>query len=374
MATIDASPLDVLVIGAGQAGLALGQQLKQTVLRVLIVDRHARVGDSWRERFDSLTLFTPRRYSALPGLEVPGDPEGYAGKDEIASYLETYARHFQLPLALGLAIQRLERHDGTFVAQTTSGERVIARAVVLATGAFQCPAIPALSQQLSTDVVQLSPDRYRNPMTTPGETVLVVGDGATGRQIARELATSHRVLLSTGHPRRFTPDRVLGKSIFWWMDHLGLLRVSRESRVGRYLMRTDPFPGTDLKLQRLQRSGVTVVGRVASARGRLVTFADGDEADIDAVVWATGYRDESDWVAIPEVKDARGAFVHQSGVSPVPGLYFIGRSWQSSRGSALLTGVGLDAATLSQQLVQALAVGRQPVVPEVPAAAPLAVS
>lgn len=357
MTTMNAvsTPLDVLVIGAGQAGLALGYHLRQSGLRFLLVERHGRVGESWRRRFDSLTLFTPRAYSALPGLPVPGDPEGYATKDEIADYLEHYAEHFALPVALDTGIERLEQRNGTFVAVTPAGQVIAARAVVLATGAFQQPAIPPLADQLATDVVQLTPDTYRNPQQLPAGTVLVVGDGATGRQIARELAGSHRVLLSTGRPRRVSPHRLLGKSLFWWMDKLGILRLSRETAVGRYLRRTDPFPGKDLALGRLRERGVTVVGRLAGGAGRRVMFADREVVAIDAVIWATGYRDETDWVAIPEAKDARGAFVERRGLSPVPNLAFVGRSWQWSRGSALLAGVGADAADIARGLVRSLA-------------------
>jgi putative flavoprotein involved in K+ transport len=342
--------LDVLVIGAGQAGLALGHELSQTELRFLLVDRHDRIGDSWRERFDSLTLFTPRAYSALPGLPVPGDPEGYPTKDEIADYLESYAHHFALPVASSTEITRLDRRDGFFRATTTAGTELTARAVVLATGAFQQPVVPALGRHLAAEVVQLTPETYRNPRQTPSGTVLVVGDGATGRQIARELSTTHRVLLATGRPRRVSPERILGKSVFWWMDKLGILRTSRECAVGRFLMRKDPFPGKDLDLGKLRRQGITVVERLTGAAGRQVSFAGGETVEIDAVVWATGYQDRTEWVAIPEAKDARGAFVEQRGVSPVPGLAFVGRSWQWTRGSALLTGVGADASYVTRHL------------------------
>ena len=214
--TMTQMPLDVLVIGAGQAGLALGSTLRnETGLRFLLVDRHERIGESWRRRFDSLTLFTPRAYSALPGLPVPGDPEGYPTKDEIADYLDAYAAHFHLPVSLGTEIERLERQGEIFQATTTDGRVLTARAVVLASGAFQEPAVPAIARQLADDVTQLTPESYRNPAQTPAGTVLVVSDGATGRQIARELSAMHRVLLSTSRPRRVSSRRVLGRSIFW---------------------------------------------------------------------------------------------------------------------------------------------------------------
>ena len=345
---------DVLVIGAGQAALALGFHLKKTPFRFQLVDRHARVGDSWRKRYDSLTLFTPRAYSALPGLAVPGDPDGYPTKDEMADYLETYANHFDLPVVLGAGIRRLERVDGGFRAVTEADEPIDCRTVVLATGAFQRPAIPSLSRGLSVEVTQLVPEDYKAPAQLPPGRVLVVGDGATGRQIALELAANHEVLLAAGRPRRVSPDRILGKSIFWWMDKLGILSASRESAIGRYLMKADPFPGKALELKQLRRQGVDVVGRVVQAEGKKVSFTDGKSVDVDAVLWATGYKDDTDWVEIPEAKDAHGNFLHQRGVSPVPNLYFVGRSWQWTRGSALFAGVGEDAAYLTEHIAQDL--------------------
>jgi putative flavoprotein involved in K+ transport len=347
-------PLDVLVIGAGQAGLALGQHLRQHDLRFLLVDRHARLGDSWRQRFDSLTLFTPRAYSALPGLPLTGDPDGYPTKDELADYLETYAARFDLPVALETGIAALERRDGGFHATTDRGDTLTARAVVIATGAFQEPVVPAIAAALSPSVTQLTAERYRNPVDVPAGTILVVGDGATGRQIALELSESREVLLAAGRPRRVSRDRILGRSVFWWMDKLGVIRMSPESRLGRKLKATDPFPGRHLELGRLRERGVTVTGRLAGATGNRVTFAAGEPAAVDAVIWATGYRDRTEWVAIPGAVDADGAFVEKQGVSPVPGLFFIGRSWQTSRGSALVTGVGRDAAGIADRIAEAL--------------------
>jgi putative flavoprotein involved in K+ transport len=344
--------LDVLVIGGGQAGLAMGYHLKRAGLRFQIVERNPHVGDSWRKRYDSLVLFTPRAYSALPGLPLQGDSDGYPGKDEIADYLERYAGHFDLPVLTDTGIRSLIRLNGGFRARTDAGEIVDAGAVVLATGAFQRPAIPVISHQMSPDVLQLTPESYKRPGQIPSGRVLVVGDGATGRQIAVELAATREVLLSTGRPRRVSPERLLGKSIFWWMDRLGILRASRESRVGRYLMEADPFPGKDLTLGRLRRRGVGVVGRLSDVDGKRVGFAGGETAEVDAVIWATGYKDDSRWVAIPEVKDCNGGFAHRRGLSPVPGLYFVGRSWQWTRGSALLHGVGDDAAYVVRRIAE----------------------
>jgi len=276
---------------------------------------------------------------------LEGYPEGYPGKDEIADYLERYGGHFGLPVLLETGVRSLTRLEAGFRARTDAGEIIDTRAVVLATGAFQRPAVPAISRQLSPDVMQLTSDNYKRPGQIPPGRVLVVGDGATGRQMAAELAGTREVLLATGRPRRVSTERVLGRSVFWWMDRFGILRATRDSRVGGYLMRVDPFPGKHLTLGSLERRGVRLVGRLFRVDGKTVTFG-GDETATVEVVWTTGYKDDTKWVAVPEVKAADGTFVHQRGVSSVPGLYFIGKSWQWTRGSALLHGVGDDAAYL----------------------------
>lgn len=346
--------LDVLVIGAGQAGLAVGYHLRETALRHQLLDGNTRVGDSWRRRYDSLVLFSPRAYSALPGLSVPGDPVGCPTKDEIADYLERYARHFALPVVPSVAVTRLERRGTGFRAMTADGATVDARAVVLATGAFQQPAVPALASGFGPEVAQLTAESYHNPEQLPSGGVLVVGDGATGRQIARELAPTRRVYLATGRPRRAQPERLLRKHLFWWMEQLGLFSVSSESRLGQAMMRADPFPGRDLQLNRLRRDGVQIAPRLVHAEGRHADFTDGSSVEIDVVIWATGYREYTDWVTIPEVKDERGGLVHRRGISLIPGLYLIGRPWQWTRGSALLYGVGADAAYVTHHLTSFL--------------------
>jgi putative flavoprotein involved in K+ transport len=346
--------LDVLVIGAGQAGLATGYHLGRTGLRYELLDGHSRVGDSWRQRFDSLMLFTPRSYSALPGLAVPGDPEGFPNKNEIADYLEAYAAHFRIPTRLGTAVRSLETFGANFRVTTAEGVQIGSRAVVIATGAFQISRVPAISSAFAADVHQLSADAYRNPSSVPPGSVLVVGDGATGREIALELTATHTVLLSTGRDRRVIPDRLLGRSIFWWLDHLGLLRASRDTWIGRRMRLTDPFPGRSLTLSQLSHRGVKLVARLSAAEGTTARFADGAVAEISAVVWATGYRVNSDWIAIPTVKGADGTFLHSRGVSPVVGLCFVGQSWQWTRGSALITGVGADAAYVTAEIVRHL--------------------
>jgi putative flavoprotein involved in K+ transport len=182
--------------------------------------------------------------------------------------------------------------------------------------------------------------------------VLIVGDGATGRQIAAELAATHRVLLATGRPRKVSPDRVAGRSVFWWLDRLGLLRAPRDSLRGRLLRERDPFPGRHLELGRLGLAGVAIKPRVASLDEDRVTFADGSDERIAVVVWATGYRDDTSWLAVDGSLDERGRVIESEGISPIEGLYHVGRNWQRNRGSALLLGVGEDARLIVERIVQ----------------------
>lgn len=350
MASAQFLSTDVLVIGAGQAALALANHLRRLPHRFHLVDRHARVGDSWRKRHDSLTLFTPRSHSALPGRAVPGDPDGFPTKDEIADYLEAYAGHFEFPVLSSSEIISLRHSERRFLATTVDGRTLASRAVVLANGAFQLPRVPDLARDLAPDVRQFSATTYRCPSLVPPGNVLVVGDGATGRQIALELAASHPTFLATGHRRRISPRQMLGRSVFWWMERTGLLTADRDSLVGRALRKADPFPGRELRSKHLTRRGVVLVPRLASARGSRARFGDGSEIDIATVIWAAGYREDTSWVHIPELLDSQGRLIHDRGVTPVSGLYVLGRSWQSNRGSALLLGVTHDAREIAGKI------------------------
>jgi putative flavoprotein involved in K+ transport len=358
------STADVLIVGAGQAGLAVAHGLRSSGLKVVLVDPHGRVGDSWRERYDSLTLFTPRSYSALPGLPFSGAPDGYPTKDEMADYLERYATLFELPVRLGLAVTDLALTNGPFVASLSSGELIEARSVVIATGGFAEQRLPSIAADFGPDVVQLASSRYRSPADVPPGTILVVGDGAAGRQIAAELADSRTVMLAVGNQRHpVVRDRVLGRSLFWWLDHLRLLDAPRTSRIGRWMMAKDSIPRPDLDLGILTRQGVTLRPRVVAADGSSVTFDSGVSATVDAVIWATGYRNRTDWVHIAGALDAGGDYIHERGVSPIERLFLIGQPWQQSRGSATVGGVGRDAAFIVEQIRSAVLPSQPPARP-----------
>jgi putative flavoprotein involved in K+ transport len=342
-----ASRFDVIVIGAGQAGLAMGHYLAREDRRFVILDGADSIGAAWRERWDSLVLFTPRRYDALPGLAFPGDPDGYPTRDEVIAYLERYADTFELPVELGSAVRSLTAADGRFVAQLDD-RRIEADQVVVATGPFQVPHVPALADGLAPDVYQTHSTGYRRPADLPEGTVLVVGGGNTGFQIAKELSATRTVRLAVGSRQKPLPQRLLGRDLFWWLTKLGLLRKTVESRMGRRMRERDFLIGSSPREAR-RRFGVGLKPRVVGVSGRTATFADGSEVEVDAVVWATGYRPDHSWIE-PAVADPEGRVVHRRGVTDVPGLYFLGLTWQHTRGSALLGWVKDDAEFLAERI------------------------
>jgi putative flavoprotein involved in K+ transport len=337
---------DVVVIGAGQAGLALGHFLRSQGRDFVIVERARSIASAWRERWDSLTLFTPRRYDSLPGLPFPGDPEGYPSRDEVIAYLEGYAETFELPVALSSEVRALSRVDGRFRLELP--ERVLeADQVVVTTGPFQEPYVPALAADLAPEVVQTHSVGYRNPGTVPGATVLVVGGGNTGFQIAEELSATHDVHLSIGSRQTPLPQRLLGRDLFWWLTTTRLFSTTVESRLGRRLRHRDTLIGSSARA--LRKHGVEIRPRAVAATGRTVRFEDGSELEVDAVVWATGWRPDYSWIDAP-VLDDDGRLRHRRGVTDVPGLYFLGLTWQHTRGSALLGWVQDDAAFIADRI------------------------
>jgi putative flavoprotein involved in K+ transport len=338
---------EVVVIGGGQAGLAIGHHLARLGRDFVILDAADEPAAAWRERWDSLTLFTPARYSGLPGLPFPGDPDHYPTRDEVVDYLTGYARRFALPVELGSRV--------TAVAEAAAGYRVElddrayeAEQVVVATGPFQVPFVPALGAQLDPRVHQMHSTGYRSPRDVPYGKVLVVGGGNTGYQIAQELSESHEVHLSIGSRQTPLPQRLLGRDVFRYLEATGLIRKSLETRIGRRMAGRDTLIGSTPRGTR--RHGVRLHGRTTGTAGAAaVTFADGERVEPGAVIWATGFRSDHSWIDAP-VFGEDGRVAHRRGVTAAPGLYFLGLTWQYTRGSALLGWVGDDAEFLARQI------------------------
>ncbi|WP_432506509.1 flavin-containing monooxygenase [Kineococcus arenarius] len=342
--------LDVLIVGAGQAGLALGHHLTGGGVNFLLLDAGPQIGHAWRSRWDSLRLFSPAQYDSLPGLPFPAPIDTHPSKDDVADYLAAYAAHFALPVRLNCPVLRLHRDiDGTFAATTPAGT-LSAKQVVVATGPFHSPHVPAIAGRLDPDVMQLHSAEYRNPAQLPGAgRVLVVGAANSGLQIAAELSATQPVSVAVGSRPTEVPQRIAGRDVFFWLTRSGFFTVPAHTRIARRLReRGDLVIGT--RSRRLRRRGVDFRARLTGLTGRTATFADGSTLAVDAVVWATGYRPDYSWLHVPGVIDDAGTVRHEAGVTSVPGLYFLGLPWQSCRGSALLGFVGADAATLSARM------------------------
>jgi putative flavoprotein involved in K+ transport len=333
--------LDAVIVGGGQAGMAVGHDLAGRGANFEILDAGDAPGASWRRRWDSLVLFTPAQYDSLPGMPFPAPRDTYPSKDDVAEYLGSYAERFSLPIRHGVTVTGVRAAGDGFVV-ASAGAEVEARRVVIATGPFQIPAIPGMAASLDPSVVQVHSEDYRSPASVAGRDVLVVGGGNSGCQIAHELSSAHAVILALGKKTPTLPQRPLGRDLWWWGNTFGLSNATVESRLGRRLRDRDPVIGIGPK--RLARDHrVRLRPLVRSASGRTVTFDDGASQTFDAVVWATGYRTDHSWVDVPGAKDADGRLVHRRGVSAADGLFLVGQSWQWRRGSALLGWVGDDA-------------------------------
>jgi putative flavoprotein involved in K+ transport len=294
-----------------------------------------------------LKLFTPARYSSLPGRAFPGDPDRYPTRDEVVAYLTDYAHRFDLPVQTGSRVHSLQRVNGGYEVKTED-RAYRADQVVVATGPFQRPRVPAIADRLAPSVLQLHSSAYRAPADVTAGPALVVGGGNSGFQIAEELAGSYEVHLAVGSRQKPLPQRLLGRDLFWFLDHTGLIRKTTESRIGRRLSGRDTLIGSSPRRLR-RRHGVQLHPRTVDAEGSRVTFDDGSALDVGAVIWATGYTSDYSWIG-PDVVDERGRAVHRRGVTASPGLYFLGLSWQHTRGSALIGWVKDDAAYVAKQI------------------------
>jgi len=337
------------VIGGGQTGLAIGYLIKHNARQFVIFERTGAIAPAWRERWESLTLFTSRRYSALPGLPFPGDPDGYPTRDEVIAYLERYAELFELPVELDSEVKQLERTSSGHFRLRFDGRQIAADQVVVATGPFQTPYVPKVAEKLPAEVFQTHAVGYRQPENVPPGNVLVVGGGNTGFQIAKELSGSHEVALSIGSRQKPLPQRVLGRDLFWWLTKARIINKTADSRLGRKLMRNgDTLIGSSRR-ELTKRYGVELKPRLVDVDARRARFEDASELEVNAIIWATGYRPDYSWIKLP-VFDEDGRLRHQRGVTEVPGLYFLGQTWQHTRGSALIGFVKDDAQFITDRI------------------------
>ena len=397
--------IEVVVVGAGQAGLAVSRELTEAGIAHVVLER-GRVGQTWRGRWDSFCLVTPNWFLQLPGYPYEGDdPDGFMLRDEVVAYLERYAAGFDAPVREGIEVTALSSApDGGFLLETPAGE-ITAETVVLSTGAYQRPHRPAGAATLPEDLHQIDVEDYRNPAELRSGPVLVVGSGQSGCQIAEELHRAGReVFLACGRASWF-PRRLGDRDVAWWALETGFLDAplsslpSPAARLAANVQASGVGGGHDLHYRTLQRMGVTLLGHFLGAEGRHAHFAPdlgesvawGDERHAQlvdlvrklvaerglpppeipepeplrtdapeelnltgfaAVVFASGFRpDYESWVRIPGAFDELGFPVHEEGASTVAaGLYFVGVHFLRKRKSSLLGGVGEDATIVAREI------------------------
>ena len=345
--------VNTIVIGGGQSGLSVGHHLAERGVDFLILDGSARVGDTWRQRWDSLRVFTPARHCGLDGLPFPAPPFYFPTKDEMGDYLESYARHFRLPIRSGARVERLSRIGDRFLV-VAGGMRYEADNVVVAMGNYQRPRVPAFARELGPAVHQVHSFDYRRPAQLRPGGVLVVGLGNSGAEIALELVKTHPTWLS-GQPSGEVPFDVNGLPARLGLTRL-VLRVlfhrifSMATPIGRRLrpgMLHRAAPLIRTKSRHLEAAGIVRVPRLAGVRDGRPLLADGRVLEVENVVWCTGFDAGFSWIDLP-VFDASGEARHDAGVvASEPGLFFVGLHFLYAFSSDMIHGVGRDAARIA---------------------------
>lgn len=345
--------LDAVVIGGGQAGLAIGYHLKRQDRDFVILDDQQRIGDAWRGRWDSLRLFTPAKFDGLPGTPFPGDRLAFPTKDEVADYLEDYADRNALPVRMGVHVDGLRREDGAFTI-SAGDRRWTAERVIVTTGAFHEPRVPGFARGLGASVVQLHSAEYRNPGQLQPGAVLVVGLGNSGAEIALELSRTHPTSVSgtPGGELPFRHGRSAARFLFPIVRFIGLHVLSLGTPVGRRVLpkvRAHAAPLIRTRRTELAAAGVTSVGRVTGVRDGL-PVVDGRVLDVANVIWCTGFRSDFRWMQVPAFDETGGIRQWRGVVESVPGLYVLGLDSMYSINSESLPGTARDAAYLARRI------------------------
>jgi len=347
--------IQTIVIGGGQAGLAVGHHLAKRGRPFLILDAHKRVGDAWRNRWDSLRLFNPARYAGLPGMPFPARGDSFPTKEAMANYLELYAKRLQLPIQTSTRVDKLSKRGEQFVV-TADGQEFLADNVVVAMANYQKPKIPDFARQLKPNIVQLHSFDYRNPSQLQDGAVLVVGGGNSAADIGLEVVRTHPTWMS-GKESGFVPFpiesfvgrhfllrvvRFIGHHVLTLGTPLG--RKARPKLIGR------TAPLVRVKPKDLVSEGVQRVPRVVGVREGLPLLEDDRVLDVNNVIWCTGFQPGFSWIDLP-IFDQDGRPKHDRGVvTGVPGMYFVGLHFLYAMSSATIIGVGRDA----ERVVKAL--------------------
>ncbi|HET6149660.1 MAG TPA: FAD-dependent oxidoreductase [Polyangia bacterium] len=349
---------DVIVIGGGQAGLSVGYHLRKRGLRFVILDASDRIGDVWRQRWDSLRLFTPAKLDGLAGMRFPAHPDSFPSKDQMADYLEAYAARFELPVRTRSRVDRLFKRDGVFVVKIGDRE-LTADQVVVAMASYQQRRVPSFARELRADIVQLHSSEYRTPAQLRPGAVLIVGAGNSGAEIAAELVRGLPVVMS-GRDTGEVPFRIDG-----WAGRTFLARfvlrvvfhriltvktpMGRKARP-RFISRGTPL--IRVRSRHLSAAGVQRVPRITGARDGLPVAEDGRVLDVANVVWCTGFHPGFSWIDLPIPRsDGDGEPIHDGGVvTASPGLYFVGLHFLYAVSSTMIHGVGRDAERIARAI------------------------
>lgn len=304
---------------------------------------------------DSLTLFTPKKYNALPGLEFSGERE-YPNKHDVVAYLKAYVKAFELPLKLKSNVTSVEKIANIYQLHTNSG-LLRCRNIVIATGPFHTPFIPALANDICVEIKQIHSRDYKRPSQLNDGDTLVVGGGDSGVQILSEIAETGRTTFSSGVTNTASlPQVFCGKTLWWWLKSLGILSLSRHSFLGKQIKkRMQPVIGTNVK-DLLARPNVKTLGRTTNAEGKNIYFNNVTISSIKNIVWATGYKPNFSWLTgkgLENIKfEGDGYPTNHRGVGATQGMYFIGLPWMHTRGSATLGGVAADAQYLADHITK----------------------
>ncbi|WP_026928812.1 flavin-containing monooxygenase [Glycomyces tenuis] len=342
-------PIDALVIGAGQSGLATAHAFRKSGVASVVLEAGDAPTGAWPHYYESLTLFSPARYSSLPGKPFPGDPDRYPHRDEVIDYLAAYAKELDADIRTGHHVRTVEHHDGIFTAHLADGRELHARTVVAATGGFTNPYRPALPGIEGFNGTVIHAADYKRPEPFTGQRVVVVGGGNSAVQIAAELAEHARVTVTTRGRLRFAPQRPFGRDLHFWYTVTGL----DTAPVGRFLTHPPTVPVLDTGRYRAAIAHRRPDHRPMfdSLETDQVRWSDSTGERIDALILATGYRPALDYLTGLDVLDAHGHPRHRGGLATdVPGLGFVGLEWQRSLSSASIRGVGRDATRVVRSL------------------------
>jgi putative flavoprotein involved in K+ transport len=336
-----------IVIGAGQAGLATGYYLKNSGEDFIIVDAGAKIGDSWRNRWDSLKLFTPNWANALPGYPFTGNKNLHAGKDEVADFLESYAKKFDIPVLTNTKVIALEKKDGIYTVSTSRGI-LTCKNIVIANGSYASPKIPSFAKKLDPNIVQIHSSVYKRASNLPVGNVLVVGAGTSGIQIAIDAVSPLRKIFVAGNPPFKIPGFILkyfDKQFVWAMNHIMTIKT-KPGRKAAYAIKNKhaAAPLINTSIQDAKNAGVKHVSRIKDVVDGYPLLEDGTVLKVSTIIWCTGYACDFSWINMDDITDESGYPLAYRGVSGKhKGLYFTGMMFQYALTSTWINGAGRDA-------------------------------